>query len=436
MAEWSPGQASDRADRARRQRPALRQAGGRPRLAHATPRCRGPSGRACARSAAARARRAARDGGGAGRARPRPDRAPAQAHPAAVAGERAGHPARRHDRARADRRGRGRRAAPRVRLLPLRDRAHPRRRHGGLRGRPGRVLRAAGGQMVPAARRGADRALPARAAAGDRGRHGRHADSGDRRDRRSRARSSWCRCGSGTPCGGPSTSRRPARTPSTRTTPGWCRRWPIRPAPRCARPRSTSSSTRVRGHRGGAGRALEAKDSYTASHSRAVVGRALAVGERLGLTGDELRMLRFGGSSTTSARSRCRRRSSTSAGRSRPRSGPRSSATHPGRADPLDGGLPGAGAAAGPPRARALGRPRLPGRPGGEAIPLGSRIILACDAYDAMTSDRPYRAAMSRRQARAELIAGAGTSSTSGWWPRCSRCSRLTSAQAAVSAAR
>jgi hypothetical protein len=31
----------------------------------------------------------------------------------------------------------------------------------------------------------------------------------------------------------------------------------------------------------------------------------------------------------------------------------------------------------------------------GEEIPLASRIILICDAYDAMTSDRPYRAAMS-----------------------------------------
>ncbi len=45
----------------------------------------------------------------------------------------------------------------------------------------------------------------------------------------------------------------------------------------------------------------------------------------------------------------------------------------------------------------------------GEAIPLGSRIVLACDAYDAMTSDRPYRAAMTDAQARAELLAGAGT---------------------------
>ena len=31
----------------------------------------------------------------------------------------------------------------------------------------------------------------------------------------------------------------------------------------------------------------------------------------------------------------------------------------------------------------------------GEQIPLGARIVLAVDAYHAMTSDRPYRAAMS-----------------------------------------
>jgi HD-GYP domain-containing protein (c-di-GMP phosphodiesterase class II) len=50
-----------------------------------------------------------------------------------------------------------------------------------------------------------------------------------------------------------------------------------------------------------------------------------------------------------------------------------------------------------------------PDRLQGERIPLGSRIILACDAFDAMTSDRPYRAALSESDARAELIAGAGT---------------------------
>jgi diguanylate cyclase (GGDEF)-like protein len=44
----------------------------------------------------------------------------------------------------------------------------------------------------------------------------------------------------------------------------------------------------------------------------------------------------------------------------------------------------------------------------GEAIPIGSRIILACDAYHAMTSDRPYREAMSHAEAVGELSRGAG----------------------------
>lgn len=35
----------------------------------------------------------------------------------------------------------------------------------------------------------------------------------------------------------------------------------------------------------------------------------------------------------------------------------------------------------------------------GQSIPLGSRIIAAADAYSAMTSDRPYRKAMSKQQA-------------------------------------
>jgi HD-GYP domain-containing protein (c-di-GMP phosphodiesterase class II) len=45
----------------------------------------------------------------------------------------------------------------------------------------------------------------------------------------------------------------------------------------------------------------------------------------------------------------------------------------------------------------------------GEAIPLGSRIILACDAYHAMTSDRPYRAGMAHEHAVAELVRCAGS---------------------------
>ena len=45
----------------------------------------------------------------------------------------------------------------------------------------------------------------------------------------------------------------------------------------------------------------------------------------------------------------------------------------------------------------------------GEDIPLESRIVAVCDAFDAMTSDRAYRPAMSRQAALAELEAGAGT---------------------------
>jgi diguanylate cyclase (GGDEF)-like protein len=45
----------------------------------------------------------------------------------------------------------------------------------------------------------------------------------------------------------------------------------------------------------------------------------------------------------------------------------------------------------------------------GDAIPLPSRIVLACDAYHALVSDRPYRGAMDADHARAELRRGAGS---------------------------
>ena len=42
-------------------------------------------------------------------------------------------------------------------------------------------------------------------------------------------------------------------------------------------------------------------------------------------------------------------------------------------------------------------------------IPLGSRIIAVADSYDALTTDRPYRAALSGPAALTELIRCAGT---------------------------
>jgi HD-GYP domain-containing protein (c-di-GMP phosphodiesterase class II) len=45
----------------------------------------------------------------------------------------------------------------------------------------------------------------------------------------------------------------------------------------------------------------------------------------------------------------------------------------------------------------------------GEAIPLGSRIVFACDAYEAMTADRPYSRRRSSEDAIAELERCAGS---------------------------
>ncbi len=45
----------------------------------------------------------------------------------------------------------------------------------------------------------------------------------------------------------------------------------------------------------------------------------------------------------------------------------------------------------------------------GEQIPLGARVILVCDAYHAMVSDRPYRKAMPHRAAIGELTENAGS---------------------------
>jgi HD-GYP domain-containing protein (c-di-GMP phosphodiesterase class II) len=45
----------------------------------------------------------------------------------------------------------------------------------------------------------------------------------------------------------------------------------------------------------------------------------------------------------------------------------------------------------------------------GERIPLSSRIVLVCDAFHAMTSDRPYRKQLPTEEALAELRRCAGT---------------------------
>jgi HD-GYP domain-containing protein (c-di-GMP phosphodiesterase class II) len=50
-----------------------------------------------------------------------------------------------------------------------------------------------------------------------------------------------------------------------------------------------------------------------------------------------------------------------------------------------------------------------PDRLAGEAIPIVARIVFCCDAFNAMTTTRSYRAAMSLEEARAELELHRGT---------------------------
>ena len=45
----------------------------------------------------------------------------------------------------------------------------------------------------------------------------------------------------------------------------------------------------------------------------------------------------------------------------------------------------------------------------GEDIPLGARIVAVCDAYDVMTSVRPYSEELTQEEALAEIRRCAGT---------------------------
>ena len=56
----------------------------------------------------------------------------------------------------------------------------------------------------------------------------------------------------------------------------------------------------------------------------------------------------------------------------------------------------------------------------GEAIPVGARVVGACDAFLAMRSDRPYSGALELEEAIAELHRGAGTQFDPPWCGRSS----------------
>jgi HD-GYP domain-containing protein (c-di-GMP phosphodiesterase class II) len=156
--------------------------------------------------------------------------------------------------------------------------------------------------------------------------------------------------------------------------------------------------------------ALEANDEYTSSHARWITDLALRVGEGLGLDGRSLKRLELGALFHDIGKIGI----------------PEAILSKPGPLTPEERKLvekhPELGERIIAPIDRLEEvRPIVrhcherydgagyPDRRLGEDIPIESRIILVCDAYHAMTTDRPYRKRLPREEALRRLEEGAGT---------------------------
>jgi len=155
--------------------------------------------------------------------------------------------------------------------------------------------------------------------------------------------------------------------------------------------------------------ALEANDNYTSTHARWIADMALRIGRSLGLAGEALRRLELGALFHDIGKVGI----------------PSEIISKPGRLTDDERVLveqnPEFGARMIGPIARlddvrAIVRhchERYDGRgyPDGlvgDEIPLESRIVFVCDAFHAMTTDRPYRLRLPEHEARRRLHAGAG----------------------------
>lgn len=156
--------------------------------------------------------------------------------------------------------------------------------------------------------------------------------------------------------------------------------------------------------------ALEAKDSYTAAHAREVADLSERTARALGMEGEDLRTLRYGallhdigkiaipseilhkpGPLTDEQYEEMKQH--TIVGAKMLERIPYFADVHP-LVRSSHERWDGAG---------------YPDRLTGDEIPLGARVISACDAFHAMISDRPYRMAMNRADAVSELRRNAGT---------------------------
>ena len=150
--------------------------------------------------------------------------------------------------------------------------------------------------------------------------------------------------------------------------------------------------------------ALEARDEYTSSHARWITDMAIRVGSELGLDGDTLKRLELGALFHDIGKIGI------------PNSvllkpGPLSEEerllieTHPELGEKIIAPIDQLQDVCGIVRAcheRWDGQ-GYPDQKAGEEIPLEARIIFACDAFHAMTTDRPYRRALPSEEALRRL---------------------------------
>lgn len=156
--------------------------------------------------------------------------------------------------------------------------------------------------------------------------------------------------------------------------------------------------------------ALEAKDPYTARHSNSIASQAAAVGKHLGMDAEELRVLRYGAAFHDIGKLAI----------------PQSILRKPGPLTEEERAIVNEHTMIGERILTPIEflKPVLPlvrhaherwdgaGYPDGligEQIPLGARVLFACDAYDAMTTDRPYREAMPHEAALTQLREGSAS---------------------------
>jgi len=157
-------------------------------------------------------------------------------------------------------------------------------------------------------------------------------------------------------------------------------------------------------------RAIEARDPYTRGHSARVTAIAEVIARRLGWDEKRLALLRVGGPLHDVGKLGVSDEVLAKPGRldeeelAQIREHPKLGARLLLRVVALRGALPyvlyhherwdGGG---------------YPSGRAGEQIPLEARVLAVADAFDAMTSDRPYRPALERDEALAEVVRCSGT---------------------------